>query len=335
MRKIEIPKKLNGSHAGLILARYLPYAKKDDEKPTNRKAVYSQAQDAVKVSKTIYQLAFERWQAALKDVAEMRTFAVDNRMIVGLGTANVLEAGITLHQTYGVPYIPGSALKGLAAHHVLEKENVNAKKRDLIFGKTDESGMVQFYDAWIEPDSLNDCLLPDIMTPHHSSYYENKNETPPSEFDSPTPIQFLSVTGTFCVALSVDDQSERGKQWLDFVWKLLGEALEQKGIGGKTNSGYGFGELEIPLPPPPPPKKEYQQGDTVQLTRLTKKEAQVYGKDLLFKDEDGNLCIVKKDNEKSVKEKAQPGTTINLAFVSKQTQNGTEFYQFRLPDTGK
>jgi CRISPR-associated protein Cmr6 len=39
---------------------------------------------------------------------------VDWRMIVGLGAENVHETSMTLHHIYGVPYIPGSALKGIA-----------------------------------------------------------------------------------------------------------------------------------------------------------------------------------------------------------------------------
>ena len=35
-------------------------------------------------------------------------------MIVGLGAENVHETSMTLHHIYGIPYIPGSALKGIA-----------------------------------------------------------------------------------------------------------------------------------------------------------------------------------------------------------------------------
>lgn len=36
------------------------------------------------------------------------------RMVVGLGNESVHETSMTLHQVYGIPYIPGSALKGIA-----------------------------------------------------------------------------------------------------------------------------------------------------------------------------------------------------------------------------
>ena len=38
----------------------------------------------------------------------------ESRLIIGLGGKGTLKMGITLHHLYGFPYIPGSALKGLA-----------------------------------------------------------------------------------------------------------------------------------------------------------------------------------------------------------------------------
>jgi CRISPR-associated protein Cmr6 len=42
------------------------------------------------------------------------TLRAASRVIVGLGAESVLETSIRLHQVYGFPIIPGSALKGLA-----------------------------------------------------------------------------------------------------------------------------------------------------------------------------------------------------------------------------
>ena len=43
------------------------------------------------------------------------------RFVVGLGAAHVLETGITLHRLFGLPIIPGSALKGAARTWALLK----------------------------------------------------------------------------------------------------------------------------------------------------------------------------------------------------------------------
>ncbi|MEO0168684.1 MAG: type III-B CRISPR module RAMP protein Cmr6, partial [candidate division WOR-3 bacterium] len=35
------------------------------------------------------------------------------RLVVGLGSTHVLETSLTLHHIFGIPYIPGTALKGV------------------------------------------------------------------------------------------------------------------------------------------------------------------------------------------------------------------------------
>ncbi len=41
--------------------------------------------------------------------------------MVGLGAENVHETSMTLHHIYGIPYIPGSALKGIARNAAVEE----------------------------------------------------------------------------------------------------------------------------------------------------------------------------------------------------------------------
>ena len=43
------------------------------------------------------------------------------RLVVGLGAGGTYETGIALMRNYGVPYIPGTALKGIAKHYAVEK----------------------------------------------------------------------------------------------------------------------------------------------------------------------------------------------------------------------
>src|SRR5262249_16391470 len=153
----------------------------------------------------------------------------------------------------GVPIIPGAALKGLAAHYCdqvwganqaefkrpkdSEEKKPLGKYHQLLFGTTEDSGHIIFHDAWITPESLSaphQGLILDVMTPHHSEYYMAKDETAPTDFDSPVPVTFLSVTGTFHVAVSCDAPEETGKKWALLAWTLLTQALAHWGIGGKT-----------------------------------------------------------------------------------------------------
>ncbi|MCF6158371.1 MAG: type III-B CRISPR module RAMP protein Cmr6 [wastewater metagenome] len=46
---------------------------------------------------------------------------VDWRLIVGLGSSSVYETSMTLHHIYGIPYIPGSAIKGVLRHFIVSE----------------------------------------------------------------------------------------------------------------------------------------------------------------------------------------------------------------------
>jgi len=279
-------KREGGSHAGLLLSRYLrvPYGDKDH--PDDRKTLYGQAALACASAMAVYRPAFDRWNNSVKPDAAIE-LCVRDRMIVGLGGQGVLETGMTLHHTYGVPIIPGSALKGLASHycHTVWGEKDREFKAELTEGEGKEStrsqghyhsvlfgtndnwgkdsefaGFITFHDAWINPDSLSrkDILAPDIMTPNHSDYYSGKmqknkmsgndqtnSETdimPPSDFDDPNPISFVSLPRgcTFLISVSCNIKEEDArKHWAELALDMLHQALEHWGIGGKTSSGYG------------------------------------------------------------------------------------------------
>ena len=111
-----------GTHAGLWLDKYLLDQQREDTK-SRRELVDEVAQQPEPAE---YLAFFTRWQAILKDCrAQTRKVRVRGRMVIGLGSESLLEASISLHRTYGVPYIPASALKGLAAsyaHHRLGDE---------------------------------------------------------------------------------------------------------------------------------------------------------------------------------------------------------------------
>ncbi len=259
----------HASHAGLLLDRFLRAA--DDEGSAKRQ-ILEQALKAAKQSYDLYHHAFDRWQQHLRKLQEVSNqplvemqLAVQGRSIIGLGSESVLETGITLHRIYGVPLLPGSALKGLASHYcdqVWSGGNAEFKREGdfgegdqkekrpghyykELFGATDDSGHIIFHDAWIKPESLvaeNQGLVLDVMTPHHSDYYmagAADNNTAPTDFDSPIPIPFLSVAGTFHIAIACDISGERGKKWVWLALTLLRQALANWGIGGKTNAGYG------------------------------------------------------------------------------------------------
>lgn len=248
----------NGQHAGLLLNRFLKVVVGDKNHPDCRKELQRGAVNAAKSSQQLYKLAFDRWRASLPEPSKSQTLHTQGRVIVGIGGENILKTGITLHHTYGVPIIPGSALKGLAAHYAAQiwgTADQKWKKRgeyfETVFGAHDTAGHIVFHDAWIHPESLtkpNEGLVRDVMTPHHGDYYAKKTYKdgpkkgqliPPTDFDNPNPVTFLSVAGRFVISVSCDVKGPEGEKWTTLVFDLLLEALREWGVGGKTSSGYG------------------------------------------------------------------------------------------------
>ena len=179
---------------------------------------------------------------------------VDWRLIVGLGSENVQETNMTLHHIYGVPYIPGSAVKGVLRHWWLQmlqedkgflQENpdfltkngevdetiaLNDRTYREIFGSQKQRGQVKFLDAY--PERFK--FATDIMNPHYRKYYSKQQ--PPTDDQDPALINFLTVEKTtFRFVFMAKDKI--------FFSKLKGpfeKALDLKGIGAKTAVGYGY-----------------------------------------------------------------------------------------------
>ncbi len=64
-----------------------------------------------------YRHAFERWKRSFAE-KNIRILKLRSRLLVGHGNPAPTEVGLTVHHTWGVPIIPGSALKGLCAHYL-------------------------------------------------------------------------------------------------------------------------------------------------------------------------------------------------------------------------
>jgi CRISPR-associated protein Cmr6 len=238
-------------HAGLWLEKY----RADKDETENNSNLVREV--ASITTSDVYMPFFERWKEQLKACgAAMREAQVKGRMIVGLGSESVLETSIALHRTYGVPYISGSALKGLVASYVRQnlgdewKKGTSAYK--ILFGDTDEVGYVTFFDSMYIPGTgkKGNPLYPDVITVHHPNYYGNAPEAP-ADWDSPNPVPFLSATGKYLIALAAPAfDARQGQEWIDVVFDVLKEAFDKMGIGAKTSSGYGRLELEAPAVDP-------------------------------------------------------------------------------------
>lgn len=68
---------------------------------------------------TDYAHAFARWRSSFQAPGDrVREVILASRLFVGHGNASATDVGLSVHRAWGVPVIPGSALKGLCAHYV-------------------------------------------------------------------------------------------------------------------------------------------------------------------------------------------------------------------------
>ena len=192
----------------------------------------------------LYRAAFARWSEAMSawpHTSRCRATTLSPTAI-GLGTTCLVDIGITLHHTYGVPYLPGSALKGLARRAAADYD-LTDEQVSVLFGDDNASaGYVTFWDGWLDPDATG-VLKPDVITVHHPKYYATGGDLPPTDFDDPNPVAFLSVAPgvEFRVAVSAPDAPE----WLPHAVEILAHGLRTLGIGAKTAVGYGTLDLLV------------------------------------------------------------------------------------------
>jgi CRISPR-associated protein Cmr6 len=150
----------------------------------------------------------------------------------GLGNEHPLENGFAFLNPYGLPYLPGSGVKGVLRraanelasgqwdvsdwstdlrHEVQEHDSKNSQKGKRLFDASDIDvlfgsealngenhlrGVLSFWD--VIPQIEGNNLMVDIMTPHQSHYYQQDakkgaGSTTPHDSGSPNPISFLTV----------------------------------------------------------------------------------------------------------------------------------------------
>lgn len=173
------------------------------------------------------------------------------RLVVGHGEDSVHETALTLSPTYGVPVLPGTALKGLAVATARaaarDQSDIDTCDVDIgtLFGTPRprqasgaHRGSVLVWDGL---PTHPPRLVLDVLTPHVKDYYDSGNktdgtpDTAPAEYYNPVPVRFLAVEKTRFRAYLIgprDDVTE--------VVKLVRSGLDELGIGGKTAAGYGY-----------------------------------------------------------------------------------------------
>jgi len=157
-------------------------------------------------------------------------FATASRFVTGLGLANPAENGFLWHPTLGVPYLPGSSVKGA----------VGASKNlaESLLGDSDSAGSVAFLDA-IPPKPVRTEV--DVLTPHYAGWTP---QDPPGDWRSPVPIPFLTVASDQQFLFAVIPtgyarDADSASAEIELAWSELMETIEFEGVGAKTAVGYG------------------------------------------------------------------------------------------------
>ncbi len=74
-----------------------------------------------KLQELLWKSKFQEYRINPDKFLEDLKLETKSRLVIGLGDEGVYETSIRLHRNYGVPYIPGSALKGVAKHYSIYK----------------------------------------------------------------------------------------------------------------------------------------------------------------------------------------------------------------------
>lgn len=198
----------------------------------------------------------------------------DSPFVTGMGIAHPLENGFAFLTPYGLPYLPGSSVKGVlrqAARDLGAKGDFEDPDRDwseadidALFGRPgdrdggealgEQRGALTFWDV-LPVLAKNASLQWEIMTPHQGEYYHDASgKAAPHDNGSPNPIVFLTVpAGTSfrfnvqcnrtLLAQTAPDLLENDR-WQAVLSALFEQAFAWLGFGAKTAVGYGAMALD-------------------------------------------------------------------------------------------
>lgn len=206
---------------------------------------------------------------------------LEGRLAINLADSLIQNAGMCLDRTFGLPYIPGSAVKGVARAGALEELRAAASAEQArlfplfrdIFGTADcdfaRDGELVDFQKYLPDEALNRRgrisflsahpinearVVVDLTNVHYPKYYQTGDprhlgsggETPQP---NPFPVVERGARFAFCL---VANRPEVPGEILAQARRWVEKALTERGLGAKTAAGYGWfslqpGELEALL----------------------------------------------------------------------------------------
>ena len=186
-----------------------------------------------------------------------------SRLIVNQAGGILENAGLCLHRHFGYPYIPGSAVKGLARHAAWckwkaeedgERKLEIAKRIAQVFGYPtgDKDGLDEFLKPHVKECAGAVCfmaaepvgkapLVMDIVNCHHPKYYQGE-QTEATDTENPIPNFFPAVEKGAQFQFQLIPLRMCSEEDMLSAKKWLVEAIKVHGIGAKTAAGYGWFE---------------------------------------------------------------------------------------------
>jgi CRISPR-associated protein Cmr6 len=236
---------------------------------SNKRSALDRATDLTELHRNaMHALADRQADLALRGLCADSMAAFDAKSIgpftTGLGNEHPLENGFAFLSPHGLPYLPGSGVKGAirAAAGELESGAWGAAGGwtvdaiESLFGAATDGrgdgnrGALSFWDAF--PRLPGDRLHVEIMTPHQSHYLQ-KHESP-HDSGSPNPISFLTVPpgARFSFYVGCDlpflariaPHLAAGDEWKRLLEAAFEHAFAWLGFGAKTAVGYGAMERD-------------------------------------------------------------------------------------------
>ena len=268
-----------GSNAGLALTKLAP--------PLGSRDWSSYLERIAGVSTPSgYDSAFNRLRArTAAGPAYRRVLLVTSLapVICGMGERTPGENGLTLHPVYGVPFLPGTSLKGILRAWVLSQAwgsdwQEGGAYFPALFGQGGHDGVaavVDILDALPVPSTPMFTL--DVLTPHHADYYGGDGA--PLGWEGPNPVHFLAAAKGVRFRVVV----EGDPAWVTKATEWLALALAERGVGAKSRAGYGRFKCEPLTADHPGERDAAERNASARLTKTARiiADLEKYGKDAL------------------------------------------------------
>ncbi len=238
----------------------------------------------------------------------------------GLGNEHPLENGFAFLNPYGLPYLPGSGVKGVlrqAARELASGDWGDSHGWDqaaitALFGLESQDGETElqrgaltFWD--VIPQIKGDSLKVEIMTPHQKHYYQN--DQTPHDSGMPVPLGFLTVPpgSGFTFHVTCDSPFLRRlagnlaeqDNWKTLLQAAFDHAFSWLGFGAKTAVGYGAMAEDA--------AKKAERAQQLKQQQEAARRSQMNPEDAAYEDNRSVIEPFRAAFEKARKAKYQPG----------------------------